>query len=263
MKQEKFCRLLFVSAACALSFPWLTPCVGIWASAAVNGAHDSITKRNAPLNHLPDTRLKEWAEKPLPQIAILPRQEDSTALLVSDEEVSPKRGGKDAPKPGTIIGKGASALVDGVTYTLTWADPFTWVSGNTLGMEPTKPRRRLVVSESPFVMIEAHEIRYVSERKTGNVRLAKASNAKVTVITPDGAFTAHAGNIHYRGPSQEMLLEQPCRAYSETQNLSPAGPDSFMRLNFVKCGVSSAAGMKAEKRTRIDTLLLQKPSASR
>lgn len=266
MKREHLRRGLFVSAACLLSFPWLTPCVGIWSAAAVNGVHDSVSKRDEPLNRLPDSKLKSWAARPLPRIAILPHQPVPAGLLVTDAELSASNGGRNASRPGTLVGKGASALVDGVTYTLTWVDPFTWISGNILDMEPTKPKRRLVLCESPFVMIEAGSIRFVPEGKTGGVRLAKASNAKVTVITPEGSFFARAQHIHYRGPSQEVLLEQPWGVYSGTQNLVPAKAGSLMRLNFVKRGVSSAGGVidQMRSRNRMDGILLQKrPAAGR
>jgi len=265
MKREKLRRVLFVGSACLFSFPWLTPCVGIWSAAAVNGVHDSVTKRDEPLNRLPDAKLKAWAAKPLPRIAVLEHQGLSKSLLVTDAELSASNGGRNASRPGTFVGKGASALVDGVTYTLTWVDPFTWISGNTLDMEPTKPKRRLVLCESPFVMIEAEDIRFVPEGKTGGVRLAKASNATVTVITPEGSFFARAQHIHYRGPSQEVLLEQPWGVYSGTQNLVPAKPGSTMRLNFVKRGVSSAGGVIDRERSRnsIDGLLRQKRPAAR
>ena len=263
MKREKLRRVLFVAVVCLLSFPWLTPCVGIWSAAAVNGVHDSVTKRDEPLNRLPDAKLKEWAAKPLPRIAILASRPVPAGLLVADEEVASRNGGRSAAKPGTLVGKGASALVDGMSYTLTWADPFTWVSGNTLDMEPTKPDRRLVLCESPFVMIEAQDIRYVPGEQKRGVRVAKASNAKVTVITPEGSFSARARFIHYRAPSSEVMLEQPYWVYSESQNLMPAKPGSVMRLDFVKRGVSSPGGVIEHKRGRIDSLFLQKQPDAR
>lgn len=263
MKREKLRRAAFVGAACLLSFPWLTPCVGIWSAAAVNGVHDSVTKRYEPLNRLPDAKLKQWAAKPLPRIAILDSQPVPAHLLVTDEELSSAKGGRNAPRPGTLVGKGASALVDGVTYTLTWVDPFTWVSGNSLDVGPTKPQRRLVLCESPFVMIEAGNIRYAREDKSGAIRLAKASDAKVTVITPDGSYFARAKHIHFRAPMQEVLLEQPWGVYSGTQNLTPTKPGSVMRLNFVKRGVSSPGGVNDHKSSRIDPIFVQKHPTAR
>ncbi|MDP1592445.1 MAG: hypothetical protein Q8M07_32075 [Prosthecobacter sp.] len=261
MKREKLRRAAFVGAACLLSFPWLTPCVGIWSAAAVNGVHDSVTRRDEPLNRLPDAKLKQWAAKPLPRIAVFEYQNISKSLLVTDEELSSAKGGRNAARPGTLVGKGTSALVDGLTYTLTWADPFTWVYGNVMGVEPTQPNRRLVLCESPFVMIEAKTIRHVSEGKSGAVRLAKAFNAKVTVITPEGSFFARAEHVHYRGPSQEVVLEQPWGVYSGTQNLAPAKPGSLMKLNFVKRAVSSAGGV-INRKNDADSLLLQKRPAA-
>lgn len=256
-------RFAFLLLAFALGLPWLTPCVGIWSAAAVNGLHDSVTKRDEPLSRLPDAKLKQWAAKPLPKIAVLAHQPVHDSLLIADAELSDSRGGRNAPRPGSFVGKGASALVDGVTYTLTWVDPFTWVSGNVLYMEPTKPKRRLVLCESPFVMIEAEDIRYAREGKSGAVCLAKASNAKVTVITPGGSFFANAQHIHYRGPSQEVLLQQPWGVYSGTQSLSPAKSGSLMRLNFVKRGVSSAGGVIDQQRSRIDSILARKHPTAR
>lgn len=238
MKREKLRRLLFVSAACLLSFPWLTPCVGIWSAAAVNGAHDSITQRDQPLTRLPTQQLKQWAAKPGPKLTVIERQSIPSSSLVTAAELSDANGGMQAPRPGTLAGKGASAVVDGLTYTLTWIDPFTWVSQNSMGMEPTKPRRRLVLSETPFVMLEGQDIRFIRDGKNRSVRLAKGTNARVTVITPDGTFIAHAQDIHFRGPSQEVLLEQPYSLYSGGQYLRPLKADALMKLNFIKRSVS-------------------------
>jgi hypothetical protein len=254
MKQEKLRRLLFVSAVCVLSCPWLTPCVGIWASAAVNGAHDSITKRDEPLNRLPDPRLKEWAAKPGPKLAVFEHQTISKSLLVTDEEVSSAHGGRNAPRPGTLVGKGASALVDGVSQTLNWVDPFTFATGNSLGVEPTKPKRRLILCESPFVMLEGEDVRFTREGKNGHVRLAKASNARVTVITPAGSHSASAGHIHYRGASQQVVLEHSYGVHNGPQFFRPAQPESLMTLNFVKHRVSCSGAVTDENRRLISKL---------
>ncbi len=125
MKREKVRRLLFVGAVCLLSFPWLTPCVGIWSAAAVNGAHDSITQRDQPLARLPTQQLKQWAAKPGPKLTVIENQAILRSSLITATELSAANGGMNAPHPGTLVGRGASAVVDGLTYTLTWVDPFT------------------------------------------------------------------------------------------------------------------------------------------
>lgn len=260
MKQEKLRRLLFVSAACLLSCPWLTPCVGVWSSLAVNGAHDSITKRDEPLNRLPDPRLKEWAAKPGPKLAVFQHQPISKSLLVTDDELSPAHGGRNAPRPGTLVGKGASVLVDGVAQTLNWVDPFTLISGNSMGVEPTKPKRRLILCESPFVMLEGPDIRFTRATKGGGVLLAKARNAKVTVITPAGSYSASAQRIHFRAPASEIVLEGAYPIHSDLQTIAPAKRDSLMSLNFVQHSVACSAAINADQRDIISRLFDNLPT---
>lgn len=255
MERKKLHRALFVSSACLLSFPWLTPCVGIWSATAVNGVHDSITKRDEPLNRLPDPRLKEWAKKPGPKLAVFEHQTIAKSLLVTDEEVSSANGGRNAPRPGTLVGKGASALVDGVSQSLNWVDPFTLATGNSLGVEPTKPKRRLILCESPFVMLEGEDVRFTREGKNGPVRLAKASNARVTVITPAGSYSANAAYIHYRSAAQQVVLEHSHGVHSGQQSVRPTQPESLMTLNFVKHRVSCSGETEANERDAISKFL--------
>ncbi len=248
MKRESMRRAAFVSLSCLLCIPWLTPCVGIWSSAGVNAAHDSITKRAEPLNRLPDPRLKEWAAKPGPKLKVFENRTVSPNLLVSDEELSFKNGGRNAPRPGTLVGKGASAVVDGVAHTLNWVDPYTLVTGNSIGLEPTKPRRRLILCASPFVMLEGEQLRQVRDRKTGGIRLAKADNARLTIITPEGASTARAQRIHYRGPGSEVVLEGGVRLLSGQQNLAPVKTDALVKMNFVERSVTCGSAVKDDQR---------------
>lgn len=244
MKLEKLRRFLFVSTVCLVSFPWLTPCVGIWSAAAVNGVHDSISKRDEPLAHLPTKQLKELAAKPGPKLKVLEQQSIPRSSLITESELSDANGGKDAPRAGSLVGKGASAAVDGLTYTLIWADPFTWATKNSIGMEPTKPGRQLILCESPFVLLEGDSIRFKRSGKDGPILLAHATGATVTVITPDGTFAARANDIHFRGPSEEVLLERPYFVRSGGQNLMPSNNDSLMKLNFIKRRVSCSGAVK-------------------
>lgn len=241
MNREKLCRFMFVSAVCLLSLPWLTPCVGIWSAAAVNSAHDSISKRDQPMARLPMKQHKEWAAKPGPKLTVMERQNIPRSLLITEAELSDANGGMDAPRPGNLVGKSASAAVDGLTHTLNWVDPFTWVTGNSMGVEPTKPRRRLVLCESPYVLLEGDSIRFKRSGKNGPVLLAHATHAAVTVITSEGPVTAKAKNIHYRGPSLEVLLDHPYVVSSGSENLMPTKNNSFMKLNF-KMGTVSCSG---------------------
>ncbi len=243
MNRDKLRRIIFVSATCLFSLPWLTPCAGIWSAAAVNGAHDSISKRDQPLAHLPTKQLKAWAAKPGPKLSVLERQSIPHSSLITEAELSDANGGMKAPRPGSLVGKGASAAVDGLTYTLTWVDPFTWVSKNSMGMEPTKPNRQLILCESPFVLLESESIRFKRSGKNGPILLAHATGATVTVITPDGTFTARAQDIYYRGPSDEVLMERPYYVRSGDQYLRPSKDNSLMKLNFKKRSVSCSSAV--------------------
>ncbi len=232
MKTEQLRRTFFVGTVCLLSFPWLTPCVGIWSAAAVNGAHDGISKRDQPLAHLPTKQLKEWAAIPGPKLAVIDRQNIPRSLLITENELSDAKGGMNAPRPGTVIGKGASAVVDGLTYTLTWIDPFTLATKNSMGMAPTKPLRHLILCESPFVLLEAESIRFTRSGKDGPILLARATGGTVTVITPDGSYMARAQDIYYRGPSDDVLLVNPYFVRTGDQFISPVKDDLLMKLNF-------------------------------
>ncbi|MCE9518983.1 MAG: hypothetical protein K8R87_05395 [Verrucomicrobia bacterium] len=244
MNREKLQRLFFVSTVCLLSFPWLTPCAGIWSAAAVNGVHDGISKRDQPLARLPTKQLKQLAEKPGPKLTVIERQNIPRSFIITEAELSDANGGMNAPRPGNLVGKGASAVVDGLTYTLTWVDPFTWVTNNDLGMEPTKPSRRLILCESPFVLLVGNSIRFKRSETNGPILLAHATGASVTVITPDGTFTASARDIYYRGPSDEVVLDRPYSVQSGSQNLSPTKNDSIMKLNFKKRSVSCSGAVE-------------------
>lgn len=258
MKREKLRHCLFVSAVCLFSFPWLTPCVGIWSAAAVNVAHDSITRRDEPLARLPTQQLKQWAAKPGPRLTVIENQAISPRSLITAAELAAAR---NAPLPGTFVGKGASAVVDGLSYTLTWIDPFTWVSQNSMGMEPTKPRRQLILCESPFVLLEGNSIRFTRSDKNGPVLLAHATGAKVTVITPDGSYFARAENIHFRSSSQEVLLERPFVIYTGPQSLAPEKSGSLMKLNFARRFVSCSGAVIDQKRRVTPMRIHQKQGA--
>ena len=238
MQRENLRRFLFVSAACLLSFPWLTPCVGIWSAAAVDGTHNAVTHRDDPMSRLPTAQLKKWAAKEGPKLEVYQNQPIPPGMAITDTELSTANGGRTAPRPGTLVGKGASAVVDGLTYTLSWVDPFTWISNDSWRIKPSTPQRQLILREAPFVLLQGDEIRYIREGKDGPVRLAKAKNATLRIITPDGSYRIHAAAVHYHGPADEVLLEQPGGIYRSTQTLGPRNHDSWIRLNFVKRTVS-------------------------
>ena len=109
-----------------------------------------------------------------------------------------------------------------------------------MGMSATKPSRQLVLCESPFVVLEGQDIRFTRDGKNGPVRIAKAKESTVTVITPDGSFSARATCVHFRGPSQEVLLEHLYNVRSGEQQMFSKAKDfgNLTKLNFVTRTVS-------------------------
>ncbi|WP_395736223.1 hypothetical protein [Prosthecobacter sp.] len=235
MQRENLRRFLFVSAACLLSFPWLTPCVGIWGAMAVDGTHNAVTHRDRDKLKLPTPQLEAWSEKKQPKLTVSENQTVPASMRIEDAELAWTQGGRNAPRPGTLVGKGASAAVDGLTYTLAWVDPVTWVVDDPWRVKPSTPRRQLVLCQSPYVVLQAQSLRFTREGKTGPVRLAKAKRALVTVITPGGSYSIWATEIHYRSPSQEMLLVGTGQIFTpQMKVIEPAKVDSSVKLNFVK-----------------------------
>jgi hypothetical protein len=251
MKRENFRRFLFVTAACLLSFPWLTPCAGIMTAALVDGTHNAVTHRDDPMSRLPTEQLKKWAAREGPKLEIHQNQPIPPGMAVTDAELSTVNGGRTAPRPGTLVGKGASAVVDGLTYTLTWVDPFTWISNDSWRMKPSTPQRQLILREAPFVLLQADDIRYTRDGKGGPVRLARARNATLTIITPAGSYRILAAAVHYRGPADEVLLERPGGIYTSSQ--IPTLVDQG-RLNFVKRTLSSSGKVDDMRQTFLKNL---------
>ncbi len=265
MKREMLRRFLFVGAVCLLSFPWLTPCAGIWSAAAVDSVHSVVTHRDERDYKLPSKQLKEWAAKQLPKLKVRENQPIPSGMHITDAELSAANGGRSASRPGTLLGRGGSAVVDGLTSTLSWVDPFTWIMNDSWRMKPSTPQRRLILRETPFVMLEGDDLRYTCEGKNGPVHLARARKARLTVITPDGTCRINASAIHYRGPAaDEVLLEGMDSVYTRTQVLWPANRGDAVVLNFVKRSVSLSGRMgdglrcisiKAPPESKIDGLL--------
>lgn len=252
MKRENLQRFLFVSAACLLSFPWLTPCVGLMSSAMVDVAHDSISNRNRPLERLSNAQLKAWAEKPGPKLRVIQNTTLPPHRLIKDEELSAAKGGREAPLPGSVVEKSASGLVDGVATTLALADPITWASGFSGDMLPARPSRHLVLSETPFVLLEGRDLRLTRAGKNGPILLAKATYATVTIITPDGKTTANATHIHFDSTTNEIVLEGSWSSVeSGGQRYSPKNKDELMTLNWSKRRVSCSGTVDTDRGTRI------------
>ncbi|MBB5030870.1 hypothetical protein [Prosthecobacter vanneervenii] len=242
MKREKLRRFLFVGAVCLLSFPWLTPCgTGVIAAAGISGTRNAFTRGSEPEARLPTRQLRGWASRPASPFSVISSQPVPLSRLIGDEELVKASGGQDAPYPGSLVGKGASALVDGVAGVFLAIDPLGW-SDEDIKLDMNQFRRRqLVLCESPYVVLQGTDLRFTRDGKKGPVRLAKAKYAVVSVITEEGSYSAAAKVIHYRGPSEELILETPYRLFSGYKNRLklPVPAGTKITLNYVKRTLSS------------------------
>jgi len=248
MPNTRFQRLLFVFAATVLCLPWLTPCVGIWSAEGVNNMHNAASGRRDPLRRLPTAQLKAWSRLPGPELKWKSHSIIPSALRVSEQEVSQESGGTALKPPGTLVGKGASLLVDGLTWSLELIDPVTWMFWNTEYVRngPSKALPMLVISESPFVLLHGETIRVVRDPVTKRILNVRATRAGVTIITPEGKVEATAAHIHYRSPSTRLLLEGSPTVIQHERRLRPEKYDQLLMLDFAKNEVQASGALPDE-----------------
>lgn len=225
-------RFLFVCLVCLLSVPWLTPCVGIWSAAAVSGVHDAVAKPHDVIARLPGDDLKKWAANPPPKLTLLTHRTISSSEFVREDEVDAAHGGSAVPPPGTLAGRGTSMVVKGVAETLTWVDPFTWMTQNAMDPTPDAPQRHVVLCESPYVVLSGLDIRVLREGKNGRILLARARSGTVHVITPQHALVMRGGVIHFRAPNHHLVIEQPTTAHIGADDIAFGRGDAVAKLDF-------------------------------
>jgi hypothetical protein len=103
-------------------------------------------------------------------------------------------------------------------------------------------RRQLVLSESPFVILQGEEVwfRFAADKKTVATALA-TGRAKVTVITPEGTYFAIARKVHWHGSDQPLVLEGNPYVQTGSQALSVERADELVALD-VKTRTLNASG---------------------
>jgi hypothetical protein len=220
---------------CVLSLPWLMPCVGLISGSALSLAHDAVPRSGEAADL--DPRLKNWAAKPGPALRVVDHRSVEARLLVTDAELSV--GGASVVKPsGTGLGRGTAGAVEKVAASLMLVDPVTWIAaanGAGSGFVQTSPhgrRRQLTLCDSPFVLLQGDDIRAIHD-KSGQLLLARASRARVTIITPDGSFFALAARVHFRAGLAEVILEGNGTVQSGHQHIKAVKSGALIKLNFV------------------------------
>ncbi|MCB1278560.1 hypothetical protein [Prosthecobacter sp.] len=184
-----------------------------------------------------DPQLKSWAAKPGPELRVIDHGFVHARQFVTDAELAAS-GGTGLRPSGIGLGRGASAAVEKVASSLMVVDPMTWVvatqdngGAGFVNSAPHGRRGQLTLCESPFVLLQGDDIRVIRE-KGGLLLAARASRARVTVITSQGSFFALASRIHFRAGSAEVVLEGNPTIQSGHQHIKGMKPDALMKLNF-------------------------------
>ncbi len=248
MKREKIRSVLFVSAVALCSLPWLTPCtlgIGTVGAALVSGASRRVGGDDALYQSLRDPQLKAWAAKPGPQIKILDQARIPRGLLIQDSELATNGKFLQVTSKDSLAQRGSTSAMNSVAKLLALSDLTTQLVASSNNGTPLSPwpsklmkRREIVLSQSPYVLLQATEIVYARSGTQPPHLVRATGGARVTVITPEGTFLALANRIHLRGSGAELLLEGNPTVQSGHQHIKGTKPAALMKLNFVTRTVS-------------------------
>jgi hypothetical protein len=242
MNQNRLRRCVFMLAVCLLALPWLTPCtlgVGTVGAALVSGASRRVEGDDELRHRLRDPQLKAWAAKPGPQIMINDQARVPRSLLVQDAELTTHGRILQVTSKDSLAQQGSTTAMNSVAKMLALSDLTTQLVAGANSNTPLSPwpskhkkRREILLSTSPYALLQAAEIAY-STREGQPPKLLRASGgAKLTVITPEGMFFALASRIHLRGDGAELLLEGNPTVQSGQQHIKAEKPGALMKLNF-------------------------------
>lgn len=257
MKRNHLRRMLFMSSACLLSLPWLTPCVlGSLSAMAVRGTGRVLFGKPSSDLRVSDQVPQNNGIVAASEQALKVRENQTIppSLLITAEELQ-KTGGLNASRSGLSFRERSAANFEAVARALEEADGTGSVrSGGTYAQtkEFNGVRHKLILRGEPFVLLEADELRHVRRGKEKYPTLALATTntgmlANATIITSGGNYFATARRIHFRGSSPEIVLEgNPVLQFARRQ-VKPARPGSLMKFNFITHEVS-VGGRAVESR---------------
>lgn len=242
VKPKQLTAVLFFVGTILLALPWLTPCtLGIGTSASAMVARLS---HDDPLGYLPNDHLKKLAAKPGPHLTTAVQK--SASLPISDSELT-AAGAKLMGRKSNAMG----GVTDGLAAALAASDGLTSIALGS-GAPPDSYRdlrRQLVLCESPYVVLMANEIQFVPADAVGGIpKLARASGAaRVMVVTSEGSFFGLASQIHFRGPSTEVILAGNPTVQSGYQFIKGRDPRTSFRLDFARRSVTSSGPFHDKK----------------
>lgn len=236
-------RAAFMLAVCLLAVPWLTPCtlgIGTVGAALVSGASRRVEGDDEVRHRLRDPQLKAWAAKPGPQIKLNQQARIPRGMLVQDDELTAKGRILQVTSKDSVAQKGSTSAMNSVATLLALSDLTTQLVAGADSNTPLSPwpskhkkRREILLSNSPYALLQAAEIVYSSNGSQPPKLLRASGGAKLTVITSDGTFFALANRIHLRGEGAEVVLEGNPTVQSGQQHIKAEKPTALMTLNYV------------------------------
>ncbi|WP_395718219.1 hypothetical protein [Prosthecobacter sp.] len=161
-------------------------------------------------------------------------------MLITAAELE-KTEGMNYSRPGLSLRERSAAGFEAVASALEEADGTDSTSSRSHDPR-TKvfniARHKVVLSDAPFVLLDADDLRFVQRGREKHPFMALASTntglqANATIITSDGNFFASAQRIHYRAPSRELVLEGNPVVQHGRRQVKPSRPGKLMKFNLI------------------------------
>lgn len=220
----------FCAAVLLCAVPFLAPCtfgVGAAASGLLSKVSEPLSE-NQQVAHLPTDQLRGWAHGPGPSLNVIPGSLIPTGSLVQDEHLA---GARNASRRKHSLRTGAAQATEALAglFAITDAASLGFLDINApIEFSSMDPRRQLILSESPFLLLEGEDLRF-SKDSAGRPAIARAGRrAKLSWIGPEGLCFALANRIHFRSGAGEIILEGMPAVASAGQYVRG---DSLMSLN--------------------------------
>ena len=123
-----------------------------------------------------------------------------------------------------------------MVWSLELIDPMAWLFAPSDGFTgPSKAVPTLVFSEKPFVLLHGGEIRVLRDPTSRRISKVRATQAGVTIITPEGRATVWADSIQFKSGSSLVLLEGDDTCITDREEtLRPAAPTDTVVIDFAK-----------------------------
>lgn len=234
MKDTRVQRFLFVTCVCALSIPWLTPCGATLIPGAMLMMADQGVRRlkGDPTLGSP-SQWRSIAGKPALRCVVRGNQSIPRSLLISAHEWT--NGPRAQNSRVEAIG---TSSIEKMADLLVRIDPGHRMpqNGRQQPEQHDEPVKRMVISLTPLVVLEADRLRFTRSNSRELPALAEASTdtmmSKATIHTAEGNLFASALRICYRATTRELILDGNAIVLSGRRQIKPSKPGALIRIRF-------------------------------